>query len=356
MHGRIDHHGRFVWVLIHDFLIHLEEVAVTRFDDGFAQPVDRIGKVEVYGQTGAAHAVACIAAFLGGPRGHIAWHQVAEGRIPSFKVIVAVFLPDVVGFQLSFPDLFGIFLALWHPDAPVVAEAFAHQGEFRLVVAVNRYTGGVDLCEAGVAEQRTTLIGLPGSAAVRGHGHGGKEEYVAVATGGQHHGMTEVAFKLAVDEVACDDAARPAIDHHQVHHLPAGVHLYRPLTDLLAEGTVGAEQQLLARLPACIKGAGYQCPAERAVVEKAAVIACKRNAARHTLVDDVVADLGQTVNIGFTGTVVASLYGIIEQPVDAVAIVGIVLGGIDPSLRGNAVSTARTVLDTEILHVEAQLA
>jgi hypothetical protein len=72
------------------------------------------------------------------------------------------------------------------------------------------------------------------------------------------------------------------------------------------------------------------------------------------MIDDVIADLGQAVDVGLAGAKIAALDGVVEKPPDAVAVVGIVLGGIDAALGGDAVGAARAVLETEGLYVVAQ--
>ena len=119
---------------------------------------------------------------------------------------------------------------------------------------------------------------------------------------------------------------------------------------------VGAEQQLLAGLAAGVEGARDLRAAERAVVEQAAVLAGERHALRDALVDDVDAQLRQPVDVGFARAVVAAFDRVVEQAVDAVAVVLVVLGGVDAALRGDAVGAAGAVLDAEVEDVVAELA
>ena len=58
-----------------------------------------------------------------------------------------------------------------------------------------------------------------------------------------------MALDLARHEVAGDDAARLAVDEHDVEHLVAVVHHDVALVDLLLQGGVGADEQLLAGGP-----------------------------------------------------------------------------------------------------------
>ena len=68
------------------------------------------------------------------------------------------------------------------------------------------------------------------------------------------------------------------------------------------------------------------------------------------------AQLRQAVDVGLARTVVAALDGVVEQALDAVAVVLIVLRGVDAALRRDAVRAARAVLDAEAEDVVAELA
>jgi hypothetical protein len=118
------------------------------------------------------------------------------------------------------------------------------------------------------------------------------------------------------------------------------VHRHGAGVDLALQGLVGAQQQLLAGLALGVEGAGDLRAAERAVVQQAAVLAGEGHALRHALVDDLHADLGEAVHVGLAGAEVAALDGVVEQPVHAVAVVAVVLRGVDPALRGDAVRRA----------------
>ena len=128
-----------------------------------------------------------------------------------------------------------------------------------------------------------------------------------------------------------------------------------PQADLPLQRLVGAEQELLAGLAAGVEGARDLRAAEGAVGEQAAVLAGERHALGHALVDDVHADLGQAVDVGLAGAEVAALDGVVEEAVDAVAVVLVVLGGVDAALGGDRVGAARAVLVAEALDVVAEL-
>ena len=341
VHGGIDHHGILIGIHIDNLLVHLEEVAVFLLHDVASETFDGIGEVEVDGQARGAYAVAGVAALLGGTAGHVARHQVAEGGISALEVVVALLFGYINGTQLTRTYSLGILLLLGHPDTAVVTQRLAHQREFRLVVAVHGDAGGVYLYITGVGEGGATTVADPRSTSVAIHGVGGKVVDIAVATSGHHHGMGGVAFQLTRDEVADDDTAGTAVDHHQIHHLMTLVQHHGAAGNLATQGTVGSQQQLLTRLATGVEGTAHLRTTEGAVVQKAAVVAGERHALRDTLVDDVAADLGQTVDVSLAGAIVATLDGVLEQTLHAVAIVLIVLGGVDTALGGDGVGAAR---------------
>jgi hypothetical protein len=149
--------------------------------------------------------------------------------------------------------------------------------------------------------------------------------------------------------------ARPAVHDDELEHLVAGVHLDAAGVDLALQRLVGAEQELLAGLTLRVERAGDLHAAERAVVEQAAVLAGERHALRHALVDDLHADLGEAVHVRLAGAEVAALDGVVEQPLHGVAVVAVVLRGVDPALRGDRVRPARAVLVAEARHLVAGL-
>src|SRR5262249_2411781 len=155
--------------------------------------------------------------------------------------------------------------------------------------------------------------------------------------------------------VADDDARGAAVDDDEVEHLRARVHGDLAGADLPRHGLVGAEKELLPGLAAAIKGARDLGPAEGAVLEQAAVLAGEGDPLGDALIDDVDADLGKAMHVGLASPEVAPLDGVVEEAPDAVAVVLVVLGGVDAPLGGDAVSAARAVLIAEGVDVVAQL-
>ena len=62
------------------------------------------------------------------------------------------------------------------------------------------------------------------------------------------------------------------------------------------------------------------------------------------------------VDVRLSGSEVSPFDGVVEEPIDAVAVVLIVLGGVNSTLGGNRVRPARAVLVTETLDIESLLA
>ena len=340
----VDAHRALVGVLPRDALVHLEEVAVAFLDLVAAESLDGIGEVEEDPLPAGTDPAPLVAHFLRRSAGDVARRKVAEGGVFPLEVVVALRFRDLLRRAL-------VPLGLGHPDATVIPERFRHQRQLRLVVAALRDAGGVDLGVAGIGEGRALLPGAEGGGDVAPLRVGREEEYVAVATGAEDHGVGGVARDLAGDEVAHHDAAGDAVDHHEVEHLGAREHRDRAGRDLALERLVGADQELLPRLAAGVEGPAHLGAAEGAVVEEATVLACQRYPLRHGLVDDLKRDLGQAVDVRLAGAEVAPLHRVVEEALDAVAIVPIVLGGVDPSLRGDRVRPAGGVLETERLDV-----
>ena len=126
--------------------------------------------------------------------------------------------------------------------------------------------------------------------------------------------------------------------------------------DLPHHRLIRAEQELLPGLTARVEGARHLGAAERSVVEQPAVFARERHPLRDALVDDVDAELREPEDVGLARAVVASLDGVVEEPLNAVAVVLVVLGGVDATLRRDAVCAPRAVVDAEALDVVAELA
>ena len=347
--GGVDAHRHLVGVLVGDLLVHLEEVAVTLADLVFAEALDRIGKVEIDAAAAGADAAIVVALLFGGAGGDVAGGEVAEGGVLALQVVVALVLGDIAGLAV-------VASFLRRPAAAVVTQRFGHQGQFRLVIAGLGDAGRVDLGVAGVGEEGALLAGAPGGGDGAAHGVGGEIEDVDITAGGEDDGIPPVALDLAGDEVAGGDPFGITVTDNEVEHLAAGVELDRAGFDLAGEGLVSAQEELLAGLAAGVEGAGDLGAAEGAVVEVAGVVAGKGDALGDALVDDVVGDGGEAIDVGLAGAEVAAFDGVVKEAEDRVAVVGVVLGGVDPALGSDGVGAARRILVTEGFDVVAELA
>src|SRR5207245_3291145 len=135
-------------------LVHFEEVSVAVADDLDAKPAHGIGEVEVNAQAGFANTAALVADRLGVARCHVARNQVAEARILTLQVVIALVLGDLIRTTL-------VTYFLRHPNAAVVAQRLTHQRQLRLVIARLRDARRMDLREAGVRERGAFLIRAP---------------------------------------------------------------------------------------------------------------------------------------------------------------------------------------------------
>ena len=111
-------------------------------------------------------------------------------------------------------------------------------------------------------------------------------------------------------------------------------------------------KKLLAGLAARIKCARDLRAAKGTVGQKTAVFARKWHALRDALIDDRCADFRQTIDIRFPRAEIAALDRVVEQSINAVAVVLIILGGVDSALGGNRVRAARAVLVTKTFDVD----
>src|SRR5262249_10945058 len=146
-----------------------------------------------------------------------------------------------------------------------------------------------------------------------------------------------------------------AVDQHNIEHLGARIHLHTAGFDLFRESLISAQEQLLTGLATRIKRSRHLRAAERTVRQVARVLARKRNALSDTLIDDVDAHFSQPVDVRFTRAKVPALDRVVDQPIDAIAVVLIILRGVDSTLRGDRMRAARAVLKAEAFDSVTQL-
>jgi hypothetical protein len=74
------------------------------------------------------------------------------------------------------------------------------------------------------------------------------------------------------------------------------------------------------------------------------------------LIDNQITDFSESINIRFACAKIAAFDRVVKQAEDAVAVILVVLRGIDSTLCSNAVRSSRTVLITKALNAVAQFA
>src|SRR5262249_20762026 len=155
VHGGIDAHRDFVRILVGDALVHLEEIAVSLADLVLAEAFDGVREIEIHAAAARTYAASFIADFFRGARCDVAWREIAEARVLSLEIVIALRLGDLVG------RLRTIFLPLRHPHPSVVPQRLAHQRELRLMLACDRNARWMDLREARIRERGAAFVRAP---------------------------------------------------------------------------------------------------------------------------------------------------------------------------------------------------
>jgi hypothetical protein len=171
----------------------------------------------------------------------------------------------------------------------------------------------VNLGKTRVPKQGPVTVRFPCGGYIRTHGVGREVKDIAVTSGGQNHRVGRMPFELPGDQVLGNNAPGFAIHGHQFHHFVAAVHGHLLFGNLTVQGRIGPQQQLLPGLTAGIERTGYLGSSKRTVVQHSTVIPGKRHTLRNALIDDGGTDFGQTMHIGFAGSVIPPLDGIIEK-------------------------------------------
>ena len=186
--GGIDPHRHLVRIVIGDPPVHVEQVPVPRLDRVHAEAFDRVGEVQIDGESGVANAPPLVADALGVSRRHVAGHEVAEARIAAFEIVVALGVRNLRRRPLS-PFAFGT------QTRPSFLSDLAHQRQLALVIAAHRDAGRMDLREARVRKERAALVRAPRRGHVRVHRVGRQVVRGSVAAGRQHHRVRRRAVR-----------------------------------------------------------------------------------------------------------------------------------------------------------------
>ena len=158
-----------------------------------------------------------------------------------------------------------VALFLRHPDAPVVAQRFAHQRELRLMIAADRDAGRMNLRVTRVREACAFLVSAPGCGDVATLRVGREIKNISVTARREHHGVGGVRGDFPGHEITHDNALGMTVDHDHVQHLGARKHLHCAQPDLPFQRLIRAEQKLLSGLATRVKRARNLCAAKRAV-------------------------------------------------------------------------------------------
>src|SRR5262249_869679 len=95
MNRRIDSHRRFVRVLSGYPLVHLEQVAVALANRVLAQPLYRIGEVQIDAPAAGPDSATFIAHFLCRTRCDVARRQISVAWILSLEVVITIGVGNV---------------------------------------------------------------------------------------------------------------------------------------------------------------------------------------------------------------------------------------------------------------------
>src|SRR5437588_4421504 len=214
----------------------------------------------------------------------------------------------------------------------------------------DRDAGGMNLSEARITKKRAAFVSAIGGGDVASPRVGRKKKNISVTAGGENNGIASEGIDFASTQVAGDDALGMTIDQHEVEHFGLRKHFHGAERNLPAEVLIAPEQQLLAGLAASVKRPRNLRTAEGTIGEHPTILAREPHALLCALIDDEIADFGQPVNVRFARTEIAAFDGVVKQSENAVAIVLVILGGIDPALRRNGMGATRRILVTKTFH------
>ena len=118
-----------------------------------------------------------------------------------------------------------IFHLLRNPDTAVITKRLRHKGQFALLVTMNRNTGRVNLCKAGICEESSLLIALPCRRSVRIHCVGRKEISISITSRCKYNSMSTESLYFTGNKVARNYTLCLTIDNYKIKHLMSRVTL-----------------------------------------------------------------------------------------------------------------------------------
>src|ERR1700722_14545149 len=134
---------------------------------------------------------------------------------------------------------------------------------------------------------------------------------------------------LPTEQVANDNPFGVTVYYDDVQKLGSRKHFHAAGSDLMGESLVGAQQQRLAGLASSVKSSRYLRPTKRTIGQHPAVFPGKRDSLGHALVNDIHADFGQSIDIRFSGTEIATFDRVVKQAINPITVVLIILSGVN---------------------------
>ena len=86
----------------------------------------------------------------------------------------------------------------------------------------------MNLGKTGIGEKSAAFVCPMDRADVGCHGISGQIKRIAIAAGGQHHGIGSKTFDLACNQIANDNSPGLPIYNNQIQHFTAGEHFDVP--------------------------------------------------------------------------------------------------------------------------------
>ena len=148
----------------------------------------------------------------------------------------------------------------------------------------------MDLSEARIGKVRSPFVTAPGGSHVTGLGHGRQVVSVTIPPRAENDGVGGKGLKLAGHQITGHDSSSDSVNDHEIQHLAAIEDFDPSGVNLSHHRLIGAEQQLLAGLPATIKCAGNLSSTERTICQRPPILTGKRHTLSDALVDDRRAD------------------------------------------------------------------
>ena len=167
--------------------------------------------------------------------------------------------------------------------------------------------------------------------------------------------MSRPSPDLTGEQVTSDDALSLAVGDDEVEHLGSVVHRHRSGVDLGLQGLGTGNLELLTSLTTGVVGARDLHAAEGSGGQLTAVLAGERSADGIHVVDDLYRLGAESNDIGLTASVVASLDGVLDEPLEGVAVNLAGPSGVDTALSGHRVGPTRRVVEAEGVDVVAEL-